>query len=177
MLAQETTTPNDQQQSDEEYYSPSFLEAEDEDEYEDFDLRPQQFARRRQCRVLTTLLGILVLAGMGTGTYFALSRNSSVSMRMVQAAAPQSTAAAAASNSTAASDGSSSSSSSPNTSTASDGITLEVVAMHKSADDCWHAIQGTVYDLTSYAPGKQEQLIVSMLVRCSFWCFHSMLIR
>lgn len=154
MVAQEKTTQNDhQQQRDEEYYSPSFIEAEGEDqEYEDFDLRPQHFARRRQCRVTTTVLGILVLAGIGTGTYFALSRNSAVAVRMVEA--PQ-TAAPATTNSTAVSDGTSSSSST--NSTASDGITLEQVGVHNTADDCWHAIQGTVYDLTSYAPGKQKQ--------------------
>ena len=161
MVAQEETTH--EQQSDE-YYSHTFLEA---GEYEDFDLRSKLFARRRQCRVVATLLGILVLAGIGTGTYFALSRNG-MSMRMVKAPQP-----AAASNSTPVSDGTSSSTNS----TASNGISLEECGMHNTADDCWHAIQGTVYDLTSYASGKQEQLIVSMLVRCSFLCFHSMLIR
>ncbi len=31
-----------------------------------------------------------------------------------------------------------------------DGITLEQVAAHNIADDCWMAIEGKVYDLTKY---------------------------
>jgi cytochrome b involved in lipid metabolism len=33
-----------------------------------------------------------------------------------------------------------------------DAYTLEQVALHASADDCWVAIEGKVYDLTSYIP-------------------------
>jgi hypothetical protein len=144
MVAQEKTTHDHQS---EELYSPSVLEA---DEYDDFDLRPKLFARRRYFRIIAILLGITVLAGIGTGTCFALSRNN-VSVR-VEAQQPRTN------------------------STVFDGISLEEFVMHNTADDCWHVIHGTVYDLTSYAPGKQEQVFRCWIVAV-FFCFHSMPIR
>ena len=32
------------------------------------------------------------------------------------------------------------------------GITLAVVAQHSTPDDCWIAIEGSVYDVTAYIP-------------------------
>ena len=117
-------------QSDE--FTPSVLD--NEEEYEEYDLRPKLFARRRQCRIIAILLGIAVLAGIGVATYVGLSRNDGTVLVKTQEQEAS------------------------NNSNSTDlvEISLEECAMHKTADDCWHAIQGIVYDLTSYAPGKQD---------------------
>ena len=100
------------------------------DEYEDYDVRPKQFAWQRQSRIIALMAGIAVLAAIGAGTFFALSRDD-VSVRKETETKAQ-----------------------PRNSTVVVGISLEELALHSSPDDCWHAILGTVYDLTSYAPGK-----------------------
>ena len=44
-------------------------------------------------------------------------------------------------------------------------ITLAEVELHSSAEDCWMAIDGVVYDLTAYLPAHPAPLVVM-----TQWC-------
>lgn len=50
------------------------------------------------------------------------------------------------------------------TGTTSGGITLAQIAGHKSRTSCWSAVNGSVYDLTSWIPNHPggEQVVLSM---------------
>jgi len=47
-------------------------------------------------------------------------------------------------------------------------ITIEEVATHGTNDDCWTAVDGTVYDLTAY--GRSSSLIAHLTGVCSHCC-------
>lgn len=44
-------------------------------------------------------------------------------------------------------------------------VTVDELALHDSADDCWKAIDGVVYDLTDYLPLHPTPLVVM-----TQWC-------
>lgn len=92
---------------------------------------------------LVTVITIIVLVGVGYGIYLS-GNNGSTSQSTVSDAA-------------ATSDNSATAKSAANTSASGNSITFSTLSTHNTVgSDCWVAIEGKVYDVTSYSHPKYD---------------------